>query len=135
MAKAMKAALAAIGVVAAMSAQAGSYGGDDKLAKQCVITTSGGPVVSYIGAQFDYLEAEIYAGEFTNGRDRTGMLGKLSEAAQKVRAKKLADASVKLQDIHDKADTLASAAKPKLVSADGIMEAAALAKECVDNTI
>ena len=72
MAKAMKAALAAIGVVAAMSAQAGSYGGDDKLAKQCVITTSGGPVVSYIGAQFDYLEAEIYAGDVEWSSTRCG---------------------------------------------------------------
>lgn len=129
MAKAIKAALAAIGLVAAMSAQAGGYGLDTA----CTITTAGGPVQSSIGSQFSYLREQIKLGVFTNERDRTGMNGKLDEATNKVLANKMADASVKLQAIHDKADDLASAAKPKLKGADAIMEAALLAKECVDN--
>lgn len=134
MTKAIKAALAAIGVAAAAAAQAGSYIGDGQLQTQCLIATASGPVVSSVGAQLDYVEAQILAGKFTNARDQSNMLLKLAEAANKSRVKKWADAGTKLQDIADKADALAGAAKPKLVSADGITAAAGFAQECVGAT-
>ena len=134
MTKAIKAALAAMGMVAAMAAQAGSYIGDGQLQTQCLIATASGPVVSTVGAQLDAVEAQILAGEFKNARDQSNMLAKLGEAANKARAKKWGDASTKLQNISDQADTLAGAAKPKLVSADGITAAAGFAQECVNAT-
>lgn len=134
MTQAIKAALAAMGMVAAMAAQAGSYVGDGQLQTQCLIATASGPVVSTVGAQLDFVEAQILAGQFKNARDQSNMLGKLGEAANKSRAKKWADASTKLEDISDQADALAGAAKPKLASAGGITAAAGFAQECVSAT-
>ena len=134
MSKAIKAALAAMGMVAAMAAQAGSYIGDGQLQTQCLIATASGPVVSSVGAQLDYVEAQILAGEFKSARDQSNMLVKLADAASKARMKKWADAGTKLEDISDQADALAGAAKPKLVGAGGITAAAGFAQECVNAT-
>ena len=134
MSKAIKAALAAMGMVAAMAAQAGSYIGDGQLQTQCLIATASGPVVSSVGAQLDYVEAQILAGEFKSARDQSNMLVKLADAASKARMKKWADAGTKLEDISDQADALAGSAKPKLVGAGGITAAAGFAQECVNAT-
>ena len=122
-----QAALAAASIAGALAfaplaAHAGSYAG---MTRAC----SNG--VSTVGAALDGVEAAIYSASFTNARDQTNMLGKVREAASKASVAKWDDAIGKLQEVSDKADVLASAAKPKLIGADAIMSAAYAAQGCL----
>lgn len=128
MKKAALAAIVAAGALgfAPLSAQAGSYGG--------TLTTSCYNGVGTVGLALDAVEAAVLAGDFLNGRDRTSMLGKVSNAASKAGARKWADANGKLEDVSDQAVALAGAAKPKLGSAaaDAIVNAAYGAQMCMN---
>lgn len=126
-----KAALAAIVAAATLgfaplSVQAGSYG--------ATLTTSCYNGVGTVGFALDGVEAAVLAGDFLNARDRTAMLGKVSNAASKAGARKWADANGKLEDVSDQAVALAGAAKPKLGSAaaDAIVNAAYGAQMCMN---
>lgn len=96
-----------------------------------MVTTSCYNGVGTVGIALDNVNAAILAGSFTNQRDQTNMLGKVSSAASKASARKWGDAIVKLDDISDQAVALAGAAKPKLVGADAIVNAAYGAQMCM----
>lgn len=123
-----KAALAALAAAATlgfapMSAQA-QY--------SATLTTSCYNGNGTVGLALDNVQAAILAGSFTNQRDQTNMLGKVSNAASKASLRKWGDANDKLSDISDQAVALAGAAKPKLAGADAIVNAAYGAQMCMN---
>lgn len=95
------------------------------------LTTSCYNGVGTVGLALDGVQAAIVAGTFTNQRDQTNMLSKLSSGASKAAARKWGDAIAKMEDISDQAVALAGAAKPKLVGADAIVNAAYGAQVCM----
>lgn len=95
------------------------------------LTTSCYNGVGTVGIALDNVQTAILAGTFTNQRDQTNMLGKVSTAASKASARKWGDAIAKMEDISDQAVALAGAAKPKLAGADAIVNAAYGAQMCM----
>ncbi len=107
-----------------LAASAGSFDGNTQLC------SSGGSTVGYA---LNAVESAILAASFVRASDQSNLLSKLANANSKTLTHKWSDAMDKLEDISSTANALASAAKPKLNSADAITAAALAAQVCISS--
>jgi hypothetical protein len=108
-----------------LAATAGSYDGNTVMSKCADVT---------VGPLLNAVESAIVGASFTNERDRTNLLSKLSVANSKTLTQptpKWDDANGKLEDISSTATALAGAAKPKLNDGGAITSAALAAQACI----
>ena len=105
-------------------------------ASAVAVAPAGAATVGECQAQIDQLAAQTQAATFTGknaDKDRSGLLGKLTNANTKLSEGKNADAILKLQDFEAQVNTLAQTGKLAPADAQNLIAGADAAIACINS--